>query len=47
MNSAFAGPTVLFALPVGRLVDRFNRRNLLAAIVMLWSTATARPEASR
>lgn len=39
-GSAFAFVYVLAALPLGRLVDRTHRRNLLVVGVLLWSFAT-------
>lgn len=37
---AFSLVFVLAGLPIGRLVDRFNRRNLMALGIVVWSTAT-------
>ncbi|MDC8015296.1 MFS transporter [Tahibacter soli] len=41
MGSAFALAQAAFSLPMGRLVDRTNRRNLLALALAAWSLATA------
>jgi len=38
---AFALFYTVLGLPMGRLVDRYNRRNLIAAGVFLWSLMTA------
>lgn len=38
---AFAAFYTTFGLPMGYLVDRFNRRNLVACGVFLWSAMTA------
>lgn len=38
---AYAVAFALAALPMGYLVDRINRRNLLAAIMVCWSALTA------
>lgn len=40
-GSAFALFYVLLGLPLGRLADRANRRNLIAAGIFLWSLMTA------
>ncbi len=40
-GSAFAIIYALIALPLARLADRSNRRNLLAVAVAIWSAATA------
>jgi len=37
---AFAVLFVVAGLPIGRLVDRANRRNIVVAGVLLWSAAT-------
>jgi predicted MFS family arabinose efflux permease len=37
---AFSVPFAIASLPLGVLVDRFNRRNILSAIVTIWSGAT-------
>jgi MFS family permease len=39
-GSAFALFYVAFGLPFGALVDRFNRRNILAAAIAVWSLMT-------
>lgn len=41
MGSAFALAQAAFSLPMGWLVDRRNRRNLLAMALAVWSLATA------
>lgn len=41
MGSGFALLYALFGVPVGRLADRLNRRNLVIAGVALWCLATA------
>lgn len=41
MGSAFAVAQAIFSLPLGRLVDHANRRNLLAIALAVWSLATA------
>ena len=41
MGSGFALLYALFGVPVGRLADRLNRRNLVIAGVALWCAATA------
>jgi predicted MFS family arabinose efflux permease len=41
MGSVFAIAQAIFSLPLGRLVDRSNRRTLLAIAVAIWSVATA------
>jgi predicted MFS family arabinose efflux permease len=38
---AFGATYAVFAIPLGLLADRVSRRNLLAAIMALWSLATA------
>lgn len=38
---AFAGSYSLALLPMGMLINRVNRRNLLALVVLVWSLATA------
>lgn len=38
---AFSVTYTLFGLPVGRLADRWNRRNIIAAGTAFWSLATA------
>ncbi len=38
---AFSVTYTLFGLPVGRLADRMNRRNIIAAGTAFWSLATA------
>jgi predicted MFS family arabinose efflux permease len=38
---AFALFYTVLGLPMGRIVDRYNRRNLVAAGVFLWSLMTA------
>jgi len=38
---AFGSFYAVFGLPIARLVDRFNRRNLLALSIFLWSGMTA------
>jgi len=40
-GSAFALVYAFIALPLARLSDRANRRNILAAAVVIWSAATA------
>ena len=37
---AFSLPSAILALPLGFLVDRVNRRNLLICSVVIWSVAT-------
>jgi predicted MFS family arabinose efflux permease len=37
---AYGASYALFAIPMGALVDRVNRRNLLAILLAVWSTAT-------
>jgi predicted MFS family arabinose efflux permease len=41
MGSAFALAQAAFSLPMGRLVDRHDRRALLAVALAVWSLATA------
>lgn len=41
MGTAFAVAQAVFSLPLGRLADRTNRRNLLAIALAVWSVATA------
>jgi predicted MFS family arabinose efflux permease len=38
---AFGIPFALASLPMGMLIDRYNRRNLLALAITVWSTLTA------
>jgi predicted MFS family arabinose efflux permease len=38
---AYGATYAVFALPLGRLVDSTNRRNLLAALLAIWSVMTA------
>ncbi|SCW66188.1 Sugar phosphate permease [Sphingobium faniae] len=38
---AHGGMYALVGLPMGMLLDRFNRRNLLAAMLIIWSATTA------
>jgi MFS family permease len=38
---SFAGALALLSLPLGRLADRGNRRNLIAGAVAVWSLMTA------
>lgn len=40
MGTAFAVAQAIFSLPMGRLADRVNRRNLLAVALAVWSVAT-------
>jgi predicted MFS family arabinose efflux permease len=41
MGTAFSVAQAIFSLPLGRLADRTNRRNLLAVALAVWSIATA------
>ncbi|PZU06394.1 MFS transporter [Sphingomonas sp.] len=41
MGTGFALLYALFGIPLGRLADRLNRRNLVMAGIAVWSTATA------
>ena len=41
MGFAFAIFYVLMGVPIARLSDRYNRRNIIAAGIFLWSLATA------
>jgi predicted MFS family arabinose efflux permease len=38
---AFGATYAVFAIPLGTLADRLNRRNLLAGLLAVWSLATA------
>jgi predicted MFS family arabinose efflux permease len=40
-GAAFAVLYAFVGLPLGRLADRFNRRNLIVAGVLIWSMGTA------
>lgn len=40
-GTVFAVSYMIAGIPVGRLADRVNRRNLLAAILAIWSVLTA------
>lgn len=40
LGPAFAVPFILAGLPLARLADRYNRRNLIAVGVLVWSAAT-------
>jgi len=40
LGFAFVSVRVLIAIPVGRLADTWNRRNLLAIALAIWSSAT-------
>ena len=40
-GAAFAVLYAVISLPLGRYVDRYNRRNIIAVGVMIWSVATA------
>jgi len=37
---SFSLPFAVASLPVGRLVDRFNRRNIIIAGIVIWSAST-------
>ena len=37
---SFSVPFALASLPVGRLVDRYNRRNIIIAGILFWSVST-------
>lgn len=41
LGLAFTLPYVLVGFPVSRFIDRGNRRNLIAACLAIWSSATA------
>jgi MFS family permease len=40
-GTIFASSYVIAGLPIGRLADRVNRRNLLAALLVVWSLLTS------